>query len=184
MENKYTLKYNTQPMKIKFLILTIFLLSTTMLYAQGKKVLFIMSAAKELPLKNGKTYNNTGVFLNEFYLAYREIAKLGYDIDFATPNGITSSIDKESFKLKYWKGREDMLQEAREFVCTNQKFNSPMTLENIIGNTSVYSGMVVPGGQGLMVDLIHNCQMAEIIKLFSSEQKAIGLICNAQALLI
>jgi hypothetical protein len=34
-----------------------------MLYAQGKKVLFIMSAAKELPLKNGKTYNNTGVFL-------------------------------------------------------------------------------------------------------------------------
>jgi hypothetical protein len=58
-----------------------------------------------------------------------------------------------------------MLQEAREFVCTNQKFNSPMTLENIIGNTSVYSGMVVPGGQGLMVDLIHNRQMAEIIKL-------------------
>ena len=38
-----------------------------------KKVLFVMSAAKELQLKNGKTYTETGVFLSEFYLAYKEI---------------------------------------------------------------------------------------------------------------
>ena len=65
-----------------------------------KKVLFVMSAAKELQLKNGKTYTETGVFLSEFYLAYREIIGLGYEVDFATPFGIKPSIDKESLNKK------------------------------------------------------------------------------------
>ncbi len=49
-----------------------------------KKVLFVMGASKELQLKNGKTYKETGVFLSEFYLAYKDIIQLGYDVDFAT----------------------------------------------------------------------------------------------------
>ena len=61
-----------------------------------------MSAAKELKLKGGSIYSKTGVFLSEFYLAYKEIVKAGYEVDFATPSGLTSPIDKESYKSKYW----------------------------------------------------------------------------------
>jgi uncharacterized membrane protein YciS (DUF1049 family) len=48
-------------------ILAALLVSLTV-NAQNKKVIFIMSAAKELKLKNRKTYPETGVFLSEFYL--------------------------------------------------------------------------------------------------------------------
>jgi hypothetical protein len=58
--------------KLKF-VLILCLMSSLTLQAQNKKVVFIMSAAKELKLKNGKSYPETGVFLSEFYLAYKEI---------------------------------------------------------------------------------------------------------------
>ena len=67
-----------------------------------------MSAAKELQLKNGKVYPETGVFLSEFYLAYKEIVNLGYEVDFATPDGVVASIDKESYKQKYWKNKKNL----------------------------------------------------------------------------
>lgn len=168
---------------MKIIIITL-LLASSISNAQDKKVLFVMSAAKELPLKNGKTYRETGVFLNELYLAYKEIAALGYDIDFATPDGVTSSIDKESLDLKYWKGKEEVLEEAKEFVSKNPRFNNPMTLENALEKVNEYSGMIVPGGQGLMVDLINDKKMADIILSFFKERKAIGLICHAPALIL
>lgn len=152
--------------------------------AEEKKVLFIMSAAKELPLKNGETYKETGVFLSELYLGYKSIIDAGYTVDIATPNGIVSSIDKESYKTKYWKGHENLLDEGKDFVIKDEKFNKPMTLETALANSKEYSGLVVPGGQGLMVDLIKDKTMAEIIKEFAKDKKIVGLICHAPALLL
>jgi hypothetical protein len=57
-------------MKSIKIVIVLLLLSPLTVRAQAKKVLFIMSAAKELKLKNGKSYPETGVFLSEFYLAY------------------------------------------------------------------------------------------------------------------
>jgi len=149
-----------------------------------RKVLFVMSAAKELQLKNGKTYTETGVFLSEFYLAYKEIISLGYEVDFATPFGIKPSIDKESLNKKYWKGRNSPLEEAKYFVQNNEKFNTPKTLENGLENINQYSGIIIPGGQGLMADLIYDKKIKRLLKEFSTKGKAIGLICHAPALIL
>lgn len=167
----------------KIILVCLLVSSIITVKAQEKKVLFLMSAAKELPLKNGKTYTNTGVFLSEFYLAYKDIEALGYSIDFATPNGIVSSIDKESYNKKYWKGRDTLISEATEFVKQNTKFNKPMTLETAFNQYSQYSGIVVPGGQGLMVDLIKDSVTKNILLAFAKDKKCIGLICHAPALL-
>jgi hypothetical protein len=43
-----------------------------------KKVLFVMSAEDTLLLNKGKKERQTGVFLNEFYLAYKAIKTEGY----------------------------------------------------------------------------------------------------------
>jgi len=59
-----------------FFLFTAFAFTYITTHAQ-KRLLFVMSAAKELPLKNGKTYK-TGVFLSEFYPAYKALVKLGY----------------------------------------------------------------------------------------------------------
>jgi putative intracellular protease/amidase len=168
---------------LKILTLAL-LMSSFTLQAQTKKVIFIMSAAKELQLNNGKTYSETGVFLSEFYLAYKEIVNLGYDVDFATPNGIVSSIDKESYNKKYWGKKDTLIGEAKEFVKQNQKFNKPLTLEKAMENINLYTGMVIPGGQGLMVDLFYDKNISNILKDFSQKGKPIGLICHAPALIL
>jgi putative intracellular protease/amidase len=151
-------------------------------FTQSKRALFVMSAANEITLKNGKKHQ-TGVFLNEFYLAYKGISEAGYAIDFATPNGIKATIDNESLDDKYWKNQTSIKQEAIAFVESNQAFNQPIRLEDISKNQEQYAGLVVPGGQGLMVDLIENQSVKDLLKSFGKNQKAVGLICHAPALL-
>ena len=158
--------------------------SSFTIQAQQKKVVFIMSAAKELKLQNGKLYPETGVFLSEFYLAYKEIVNLGYTVDFATPNGVVSSIDKESYNKKYWGKKDTLIGEATQFVKQNHKFNKPLTLQQAIENINSYTGMVIPGGQGLMVDLLYDKNISSILKNFSKQGKPIGLICHAPALIL
>jgi putative intracellular protease/amidase len=167
----------------KAIFLCLFLAGIVSVNAQEKKVLFVMSAAKELPLKNGKTYTNTGVFLSEFYLAYKGIIDLGYSVDFATPMGEVSSIDKESYEKKYWKGQENLLEEAITFVKNNHHFNHPLPLEEALQNASAYAGLVVPGGQGLMVDLMKDARVPGLLLSFAQDNKCVGLICHAPALL-
>jgi putative intracellular protease/amidase len=169
---------------IKLTIIILSLIASLTTQAQEKKVIFIMSAAKELKLNYGKTYPETGVFLSEFYLAYKEIVNLGYDVDFATPKGVVSSIDKESYNKKYWKSRDTLIAEATEFIKQNPKFNKPLTLEQALENMNSYKGMVIPGGQGLMVDLFYDPNISKILKNFSQKGKSIGLICHAPALIL
>jgi putative intracellular protease/amidase len=171
-------------MKLLKLMIVALLMTTHSLQAQQKKVLFIMSAAKELKLKNGKSYTETGVFLSEFYLAYKEILNAGYEVDFATPNAVVASIDKESYKKKYWGKKDTLITEATEFVKQNPKFNKPLTLEQAIAGINNYTGMVIPGGQGLMVDLFYDPNVSNMLKDFSKKGKPLGLICHAPALIL
>jgi putative intracellular protease/amidase len=46
-----------------------------------------------------------------------------------------------------------------------------------------YIGVVIPGGQGLMVDLIDDLNIPVLLKNFAENQKAVGLICHAPALI-
>jgi putative intracellular protease/amidase len=170
-------------MKAKVLLLVTLLLNQAVA-AKEKKVLFVMSAATELRLQNGKSYSQTGVFLNEFYLAYKAIKEAGYPVDFATPGGIVPKIDQESYSDKYWKGKETLKAEAIRFVQQDKAFNQPVWLEDGLGDLASYAGLVVPGGQGLMVDLINHPRVAQLLKSFSGEGKAVGLICHAPALLL
>jgi putative intracellular protease/amidase len=151
--------------------------------AQIKKVLFVMSAEDTLLLNKGKKERQTGVFLNEFYLAYKAIINEGYTVDFATPNGVKATIDLESLGEDYWEEKPELKNEALEFWNTDAKFSKPMTLEMSISNYDDYIGIVIPGGQGLMVDLIADTNIPVLLKKFAENKKAVGLICHAPALI-
>lgn len=171
---------------MKKILLLFIVLFVSNLNAQKpvKKILFVMSSASELPLQNGKKYTNTGVFLSEFYLAYKDLIQEGYEIDFATPNGKKSFIDQESFSKKYWSGRDELIQEATTFTTQNPKFLSPITTEQALAEEDKYSAVIVPGGQGLMVDLINDENTLKLISKIGSSQRGVGLICHAPALLL
>lgn len=152
--------------------------------AQSKKILFVMSAADTLQLNDGAKLRQTGVFLNEFYLAYKSVTAAGYTVDFATPDGVVATIDEESKNDKYWKDNLELKGEALSFTETNSLFNSPKTLEKAIEDKSDYIGMVIPGGQGLMIDLKDDANIPVLLKYFARENKPTGLICHAPSLLL
>jgi putative intracellular protease/amidase len=152
--------------------------------AQSKKVLFVMSAADTLELNKGQKSRQTGVFLNEFFLAYKSLIDNGYSVDFATPNGIVPTIDKESTKDDYWKELFEVRNEAIVFVQKDSSFNNPFPLEKAIQNNDQYIGMIIPGGQGLMVDLISDKNIPILLKQFAENNKPTGLICHAPSLLL
>lgn len=159
------------------------ILFTTFCFSQKQTILFIMSAEDTLQLNYGSKSRPTGVFLNEFYLAYKSVTNAGYNVDFATPNGIKATIDNESKKDKYWKGKFEIKNEALAFIETSTKFKNPISLEKIIERKEQYSGLIVPGGQGLMVDLIYDKNIPILLKHFAEEKKPTGLICHAPILI-
>ncbi|WP_223241503.1 DJ-1/PfpI family protein [Flammeovirga sp. EKP202] len=163
----------------KVIILFISLIISIPTMAQHGKVLFVMSEADTLLLKNGKKKRQTGIFLNEFYQAYKAIVDKGYSVDFATPTGKKATIDQESLADDYWKEDIQMKQEAIDFWSNNQEFSNPMTLDKAIEKEKEYIGLVIPGGQGLMVDLIYDKNTPLLLKSFAKNQKVIGLICHA-----
>jgi len=162
-------------------LLTIFISFST--FAQEGKVLFVLSEADTLLLNKGKKKRQTGVFLNEFYLAYKAIADKGYAVDFATPTGKKATIDLESLDDDYWKGKLELKTEAIDFWENNEAFSNPMPLAEAIEKQDEYIGLVIPGGQGLMVDLIYDENIPVLLKTFAADKKAIGLICHAPALI-
>lgn len=143
-----------------------------------------MSAADTLSLNDGKKLRQTGVFLNEFYIAYQAVTENGYEVDFATPDGVIATIDEESINDKYWKEQQRIKQEALSFVNENDSFNKPLSLEEAFTKKDQYIGMIIPGGQGLMVDLFYDQLIPEFLKYFHENQRAIGLICHAPSLLL
>ncbi|WP_166963898.1 DJ-1/PfpI family protein [Yeosuana marina] len=166
-----------------FLVLILLLLTTT-ITAQSKKILFVLSAADTLELNNGKKLRQTGVFLNEFYLPYKAVSDAGFSVDFATPNAVVATIDNESKDDKYWKNNSEIKTEALLFVEKDSAFNNPFSLEKIIENLQDYDGMIVPGGQGLMVDLINEKNVSKLLKYFAENNKPIGLVCHAPSLIL
>ncbi|WP_194972670.1 DJ-1/PfpI family protein [Aquiflexum lacus] len=171
-------------MKKSIILFTIIMFySNFTVQGQNKKILFVLSAEDTLLLNSSKKERQTGVFLNEFYYAYKAIATEGYEVDFATPNGRKATIDQESLEDDYWKENPALKQEAMDFWEKNQNFSNPITLENAIDRSGEYIGLVIPGGQGLMVDLYHDPNIPILLKAFANNNSAMGLICHAPVLI-
>lgn len=162
---------------------SIIMLFTTFCFSQSKTILFVMSAEDTLQLNNGSKLRQTGIFLSEFYLAYKSVTDAGYNVEFATPNGIQSTIDYESKNDKYWKNKLKIKNEALTFIDTNAQFKNPISLDKALEKKAEYSGLIIPGGQGLMVDLIYDKKIPILLKHFANEKKPTGLICHAPFLI-
>lgn len=168
--------------KIVFLIVIQVLYFACVSWAQ-QKILFVMSEADTLLLKEGKIKRQTGVFLNEFYFTYDALIKEGFEVDFATPTGKKPTIDQESLGEDYWGDDSALKAAAVNFWNNSESFSSPITLQKAVDNYKDYEGLIIPGGQGLMVDLIENQNIPILLQNFMEAQKVIGLICHAPILI-
>lgn len=140
-------------------------------------VLMVLSAASRQTLADGSE-RETGTFLNELYDPYRALVAAGYHVAFATPRGQPPAVDPESLADKYWSSGADRAA-ARELVASL----SPLTLSDVRADPDAYQGIVVPGGQGVMVDLLDDPDLHVLLEAFGSSGRPVGLVCHAPVLL-
>lgn len=145
-------------------------------------ILFVMTAADEQILRDGSK-RPTGYFLGEFYEAYRAVKDAGYEVAFASPGGERPPVDPESLKEKYWEEHPDWRDEASRFVERDERMRAPLSLEEALTRQQEFEALVVPGGQGVMIDLLEDERAHELIVKVGSSHRPVGLICHAPALL-
>lgn len=145
-------------------------------------VLFVLTAAGEQSLRNGKI-RETGYFLGEFYEPYRAVKDAGYDVVFATPDGRVPVVDPESFEADYWTDHPDWLEPARQFAQNDATINAPMSLADARVHVDEFAGVIVPGGQGVMIDLLDDPDLHAIVLRHGNTGRPVGLVCHAPAIL-
>jgi putative intracellular protease/amidase len=140
-----------------------------------------VSAAREQVLADGSK-RATGTFLGEFYEPYVAITNEGYEVAFATVGGVVPAIDPESLDDDYWDEPSER-DAARHFVATSLAWRAPLSLARARAEVSRFDGLVVPGGQGVMVDLLDDGDLHALLHHFGERQMPVGLVCHAPALL-
>ncbi|MBZ4399391.1 type 1 glutamine amidotransferase domain-containing protein [Myxococcus sp. AS-1-15] len=142
-------------------------------------VLMVLSAASEQKLADGSV-RQTGVFLNEFYEPYKVLVDAGYQVVLATPGGRVPSFDPEGMDPKYWKEHPEALEAAKAMVT---RLEAPVSLSDVRGRAKEFQALLVPGGQGVMVDLLHDAELHGLLIDFGASGRPVGLVCHAPALL-
>lgn len=146
------------------------------------KVLVVLTASGSQYLNDG-TERETGYFLNEFYEPYAALRERGYDVVIATPDGKPPVIDPESLQEKYWSGGAQELEAAQQFVRAAPEMKSPRPLTAALADGEDYQALLVPGGQGVMNDLIQNPDLLALVGRLGASDRPVGLVCHAPALL-
>ena len=145
------------------------------------RVLFVLSSAGEQVLANGRR-RRTGYFLSEFYEPYAALRRQGHELYIATPEGKAPVVDPEGLKDDYWED-ESARDLALTFAENDPGVARPLSLDEALLRASEWDGLVVPGGQGVMVDLYQDEKMQKLLTTLGERRKAVGLICHAPALL-
>ena len=121
--------------------------------------------------------------MGEFYEPYSVLAEAGFEIVIATPNAQPAIVDPEGMNLKYWHS-EEQKKEAEDFIDSSTVLANPITIADALDQNEKFAGIIVPGGQGVMVDLLHDDVLKELLIEMGKRDKPVGLICHAPALLI
>ncbi|MBF0850968.1 type 1 glutamine amidotransferase domain-containing protein [Gluconobacter sp. R75690] len=151
--------------------------ATAQSHSRGR-VLVVLSSAHELTLRDGRHYP-TGFYLNEFAVPVQALIQAGYEPVFADPQGNAVTWDAHSASARYFGGSEKALQNTIQFVEGLDSLKHPRTLASVrVEGSSMYVGIVVPGGHAPLEDLMTDPDLGEILRAFHNDGKTTGLICH------
>jgi len=146
------------------------------------KVLFLLSSSDKVSLKNGESHS-TGTFYGEFIFPALKLREAGYDLVIATPKGELPVVDPVSLEDRYLKplgvNKSQAIATFADLIESTPRYSIKQAIESC----SEFQGLVVPGGQGLMSDLIDNKSVHLLVRKFGDAEKPVGMICHAPAIL-
>lgn len=146
----------------------------------SKKVLIVGTSHNVL----GETGYPTGVWLPEMTHPYYALKNSGIEIDIATPDGGNIPVDPYSIpSYIYSTNRDDPMTEA--FLRTSEdvaKINNTLQLSEV--NSSDYSAVIFPGGNGATYDFPRDEDVNRIASEMYEQGGIIGAVCHGPAALL
>ncbi len=170
-------------MKFKTLATLLLGIVPSLVMAESKKVLVVLSSENKITLKDGIEHP-TGFFLSELMVPTLALIKAGYTPVFANPKGNEPTMDVVSDKAM-WFANEEEYKVVRKAYLELTELRRPKSLSNVIEEgLDQYAGVFVPGGHAPMEDLIKDSDMGEVLRYFHGKGKPTALICHGPIALL
>lgn len=147
------------------------------------KVLFILTTAGELALKDGKRIP-TGFWAQEFVPPYHIFLEHGHTIDIATPRGKPAVLDENCFAPAFHNHDAGRIANLREQLSEIEAWRAPLSVERLALTGIRYDALFFPGGHGPMVDLIASEAAGNLVKRTLANGGLIGAVCHGPAGLV
>jgi putative intracellular protease/amidase len=156
--------------------------------AQAGNVLVVLSDAHTLDLKDGKTFQ-TGFYLNELMQPVKLLIDAGHTITFATPNGQTPAVDRNSIDPAFFGGDKAALESHRALLeqlrVIDAKKSSVVSLDEVAKKGyGRFDAVYVPGGHAPMQDLLTSRKLGALLQQFHASGKPTALVCHGPIALL
>lgn len=147
------------------------------------KILFILTAASELRLKDGSRIP-TGFWAQEFVPPHHLLLEHGHQIDVATPGGRPAVLDENCFAAEFHNHDPGRIANLREQLDDIEAWRTPLSLERLALTGARYDAVFFPGGHGPMADLITSEAAGNLVKRTLANGGLIGAVCHGPAGLV
>ena len=144
------------------------------------KVLFIVSGATYLVLKDGTRYA-TGYWAEEFAKPFKLITDAGHQVVVATPNGVTPNVDMMSLRPDMAGGPQGAL-ELEAIIRSAEEMRRPLKLSDV--RLEDYDAVYLPGGHGPMADLAYDADVGRLLTAQLASGKPLFIVCHAPAAML
>ena len=144
------------------------------------RILLVLSAADRWTRADGSIYES-GVWAEEFVAMDEAFIKAGFEVDIASPGGVTPTMDKRS--LDPDSVGQETAERMRNYLARNSaRVRKPLVLAEV--DVSRYDAVVVPGGHGPVEDLYKDPDMGRVLVQANREAKLIAAVCHGPAALL
>jgi putative intracellular protease/amidase len=144
------------------------------------KVLFIVSGATYLVLKDGTRYA-TGYWAEEFARPYKAITDAGHEVVVATPGGTTPNVDMMSMRPSMV-GGEQVALDLEAIIRSAEPMRRPLHLAHV--RLEDYDAVYLPGGHGPMQDLAVDADAGRLVSAQLASGKPLAIVCHGPAVML
>jgi putative intracellular protease/amidase len=144
------------------------------------KVLFIVSGATYLVLKDGTRYA-TGYWAEEFARPYKILTEAGHEVVVATPGGVTPNVDMMSLRPAMAGGEKGAL-ELEEIIRSAEAMRRPLQLSDV--RLEDYDAVYLPGGHGPMQDLAVDADAGRLMTAQLASGRPLAIVCHGPSVIL
>jgi putative intracellular protease/amidase len=144
------------------------------------KVLFIVSGATYLVLKDGTRYA-TGYWAEEFARPYKAMTDAGVEVVVATPGGTTPNVDMMSLRPSMAGGEQGAL-ELEAIIRSAEAMRRPLQLSDV--RLEDYDAVYLPGGHGPMQDLAVDADAGRLVTAQLASGRPLAILCHGPSVLL